>query len=157
MKLTSINLNGERVLTLNVSGIVGFAGANYRDDVMLIQGLFKYISDGLYPEALGLGGNYKVPEITGEMDADTYSAISEFQIRNAGSLLMSRFDGRIHPANYKNRSLTTGGNKRYMSITLLHIMATDAAVMQGHHDFTQGLTKLNPKLAYAIDIAVINA
>lgn len=157
MKITSINLNGERVLTVNVSGIVGFAGANHRDDVLLIQGLFQYIAAGLYPGALGLGGEYKIPEITGTMDADTYSAISEFQIKNAGSLLMSRFDGRIHPASYENRRLTTGGNKRYMSITLLHIMASDAAVMQSHHDYTQGLAALSPELAHAIDMAVINS
>lgn len=157
MKLTHIYLNGERELTLNLSGIVGFGGANRKDDVMLIQGLLNYIAKGLFPGAVGLGGSYKIPEITGEMDADTYSAIGEFQIRNAGQLLMSRFDGRIHPANYGNRQLHTGGNKRYMSITLLHIMASDAAVLQSHYDYTQGLASLNSELAQAIDMAVINS
>ena len=157
MKLTSINLNGERQLTLNISGIVGFAGANRKDDVLLIQGLFNYVAKGLHPGAVGLGGEYKIPEITGEMNADTYSAIGEFQIRNSNQLLMSHFDGRIHPANYANRHLHTGGNKRYMSITLLHIMATDAAVMQGDYEYMQGLAKLNSELATAIDMAVINS
>lgn len=156
MKLTHLYLNGHRELTLNISGIVGFGGVNHKDDVLLIQGFFNYIAKGLYPGALGLGGNYKVPGITGEMDADTYSAIGEFQIKNARNLLMNRFDGRIHPANYGNRQLHTGGNKRYMSITLLHIMATDAAVMQSDYDYMQGLAKLNSDLAYIIDMAVIN-
>lgn len=157
MKLTHINLNGEKQLTLNLSGIVGNAGANRKDDVMLIQGLFNYIAKGLYPGAVGLGGDYKIPEITGEMDADTYSAIGEFQIRNAARLLMKQFDGRIHPANYANRQLHSGGNKRYMSITLLHIMASDAAVMQSDYDYIQGLANLNPGLATYIDMAVINS
>ncbi|MEO6589996.1 MAG: hypothetical protein ABIP06_11905 [Pyrinomonadaceae bacterium] len=157
MKFTHINLNGERQLTLNLSGIVGHAGANRKDDVMLIQGFFNYIAKGLYPGAVGLDGSYKIPQITGEMDGDTYSAIGEFQIRNAGQLLMSRFDGRIHPANYANRQLNTGGGKRYMSITLLHIMASDAAMMQSDYDYVQGLTKLNSELATSIDMAVINS
>ncbi len=157
MKFTHINLNGERQLTLNLSGIVGFGGANRKDDVMLIQGFFNYIARGLYPGAVGLGGDYKIPEITGEMDGDTYSAIGEFQIRNAARLLMNRFDGRIHPANYADRQLHTGGNKRYMSITLLHIMATDAAVMQSDFDYTSGLAKLNSELATLIDMAVLNS
>lgn len=157
MKFTHLYLDGRRDLTLNISGIVGFAGANNKDDVMLIQGYFNYIAKGLYPGAVGLGSEYKIPEITGEMDAETYSAISEFQIKNAGSLLMSHFDGRIHPASYGNRKITTGGNKRYMSITLLHILASDAAVMQSHKDFIQGMAQMSPELAYSIDMAIINS
>jgi hypothetical protein len=150
-------LNGQRELTLNLSGIVGFAGANRRDDVLLIQGFFNYIANGLQPNAIGLGADHQVPRITGEMDAETFSAIGAFQIRNARNLLMTYFDGRIHPANYGNRQIHTGGNKRYMSITLLHIMATDAAVMQGHGDYTTGIANLNPDLAHIIDMAVINS
>jgi hypothetical protein len=156
MKVEKLNVDRNIVLAVNISGIVGFAGANHKDDVLLIQGLFKYIAEGLHPSAVGLGGEYKIPEITGEMDADTYSAISEFQLVNARTLLMSVFDGRFHPANYANRKLTTGGNKRYMSITYLHFLATDAAVMQSHHSYIQGLAALDPELAYVIDMAIIS-
>ncbi len=155
MKIEIINMDGERRLVVNLSGIVGFAGANRRGDVLLIQGLFNYIAGGLYPGAVGLGGEYKIPEITGLINADTYSAISEFQIQNASSLLMSHFDGRIHPANYPNRKLHSNA-KRMMSITLLHIMASDAAVMQGHSDYIKGLAALQPELAAVIDQAVIS-
>lgn len=150
-----VNINGRMESAVNISGIVGFAGMNQRDDVLFIQGLFNYIANGLYPGAVGLGGEYKVPEITGVMDTDTYSAIGEFQIRNRNSLIISRFDGRFHPANYKNRRLRS--NAKLMSITLLHLMATDAAVMQGHTDYMLGMTKLNQELAFAIDRAIINS
>ena len=154
MKIEIINFGRKQESAVNLSGIVGYAGKNDEGDVYLIQGLFKYISAGLYPGAVGLGGEYNIPEISGKMDSDTYSAISQFQVVNAGSLLMQWFDGRFHPASYKNRHIRSG-NHRYMSITLLHIMATDAAVMQGHYSYTQGLAQLDPKLAYYIDMAVI--
>lgn len=151
-----ININGKTAFGVNVKGIVGYAGANLTEDVMLIQALFNYIAKGLFPEALGLGGDYKIPEITGEIDADTYLAIGEFQIRNASRLLRRVFDGRIHPASYKNRVIRDT-KKGVMSITLLHIMATDAAVMQGHWDYREGLIKLKPELATYLDRFFIEA
>ena len=158
MKIGTVILNGEQELWLNISGIVGFAGQNRRDDVLLIQGFFNYIAMGLYPGAVGLGGLYKIPEITGEMDADTYSAISEFQIRNASQLLMGgKFDGRIHPGSFNNRHISFRNGHRNMCISLLNIMATDAGVMQGQVDFMQGLAALNQELAFAVDQAVINS
>ena len=154
--LEKINFDGRTELGVNVSGIVGYAGKNYKDDVLLIQGLFNYIAKGLNRGAIGLDGLYKIPEITGEMDGETYSAIGEFQIRNAHQLLMNSYDGRIHPANYRNRSLhSTAGH--FMSITLLHIMAIDAALMNGSNDYTRELASLNSELARVIDLAIIKS
>lgn len=144
-----ININGEQQLCVNIAKIVGFAGANLKEDVMLIQALFNYIATGLYPGAVGLGGDYKIPEITGEMDADTYSAIGEFQLRNARQLI-GKFDGRIHPASYQNRVLKDI-RKPVMCMTLLHIMATDAAVMQSDYHYRDGLIRLKPELAQYLD------
>ena len=42
--LEKINFDGRTELGVNVSGIVGYAGKNYKDDVLLIQGLFNYIA-----------------------------------------------------------------------------------------------------------------
>ena len=154
MKTTAINLDGIYQTAVNVSAIVGFGGANRRGDVMLIQGLFNYIAK-IMPDAVGLGGEYKVPEITGEMDTDTYSAISEFQIINAQSLLMKQFDGRIHPASYANRRLHTSNGKRFMCITYLHIMAMNSALFQGHLDYIQELANLNSELKRYIDMGMI--
>jgi hypothetical protein len=55
-------------------------------------------------QILGLGEDsqgftYRLPKITGVMDTDTVSTISQFQISNASSLLTgNRFDGLIEPA-----------------------------------------------------------
>ena len=154
-KLERANINGRIESAVNISGIVGHTGTNYRDDVILIQGLFNYIANGLSPQAVGLGGDYKIPEITGVMDADTYSAIGAFQISNARQLLMKTFDGRIHPASYTNRRLRS--NAKQMSIVLLHIMATDAAVMNADFDYQSGMAKFNRELAFLIDRMVIGA
>jgi hypothetical protein len=95
-KIEKINMNGAEDWALNISGIVGHPrrgdrNANRRDDVLVIQGFFNYIS----PDVLGLGGDYAVPQITGIMNNDTFSAIGAFQITNAAQLLMKVFDGRI--------------------------------------------------------------
>ncbi len=136
VSVEKINMDGRLELGVNISGIVGYAGANDKDDVLLIQGLFQYIAKGLSPGSIGLGGLYKLPEITGEMDGETYSAIGEFQIRNSHRLLKDSYNTRIHSANYRNRQLrSTAG--RFMAITLLHIMATDAALMNGSNDYTR--------------------
>lgn len=149
-KTEVININGKTQFGVNVTDIVGMTGANRREDLMLIQALFNYIAKGLGPQLLGLGGDYNIPEINGDWDADTSLAICEFQIRNAGRLLRNKFDGHIHPASYKNR-IIRGVNGRLMSITLLHQMATDAAVMQGHFEYREGLIKLKPELAKYLD------
>jgi hypothetical protein len=149
-KTEVININGKTELGVNVTDVVGMTGANRREDIMLLQALFNYIAKGLYPQVLGLGGDYNIPEISGDMDADTFLAIGEFQIRNASRLLMYKFDGHIHPASYKNRVIRDIRG-RVMSITLLHLMAKDAAVMQGHFDYREGLIKLKPELAQYLD------
>jgi hypothetical protein len=146
-----INVKGTFQSGVNVSKIVGFAGANLTEDVLLIQALFNYIADGMFPEMLGLGGDYKVPEVTGEMDADTYSAIGAFQIRNASRLLRQNFDGRIHPASYKGRVIKDVYKQPVMSITLLHIMATDAAIFRGDHSYPQALASQYSELAHYLD------
>jgi hypothetical protein len=144
-----INMNGERTLGVNIERSVGMDGANDHEDVMLIQTLFNYIAEGLSPESIGLGGEYKVPDMTGSMDGETQTAISQFQISNASSLFRKGrfFDWCVDPASYKGRSLRS--NKPVMSITLLHIMATDAALMlgDGPNVYSEALIRLQPELA----------
>ena len=75
--------------TVNLTYAVGTGARNTRADVLLIQTLFNYIVKGLGLRSAGLGGEYRVPEMSGKMDADTYSAIAEFQIKNLRELMMS--------------------------------------------------------------------
>lgn len=142
---------------VNIKKPVGHGGANLREDVLLIQVLFNYIAEGLSPSAIGLGGEYPVPEMNGIMDAETYSAIGAFQLRNLSALLISRFDGRIDPASYRNRRINLVG-KRLMSITYLHLIAPDAAVMRGTGgDYTTHLAHMNPELATYLDRSLIES
>jgi hypothetical protein len=153
-KIESAFIDGKIDRAVNVSRAVGYGMENLRDDVMLIQGLFNYIANALSPQTIGLGGVYQVPEINGVMDADTYTAIGQFQIQNSSQLLMKRFDGVIHPASYKNRRLHSIGKQ--MSIVLLHLKATDAALMSGDIDYQRGMANLNSDLARLIDWMIIN-
>jgi hypothetical protein len=143
-------INGRSQSGVNIKKTVGYAGPNLKEDVLLIQALFNYIAKGMFPEMLGLGGDYKIPEVTGEMDGETYSAIGAFQIRNAVHLLMPTFDGRIHPASYKNRNIRNSAG-RVMCMTLLHFMATDTAVMRGDYNYPQALAHEYTDLAYFLD------
>jgi hypothetical protein len=122
--------DGSSESALNVTDSVGYKGVNKPDDVMLIQAMIALIAR-LDKSWVGLDEpGYSVPAITGEIDADTYTAIGQFQIRNKDRLLISMFDGRIDPAHYKGRHLRHGMRK-LMSITMLHQMATDACVLLG--------------------------
>ncbi|HYJ90435.1 MAG TPA: hypothetical protein VEV84_03940 [Pyrinomonadaceae bacterium] len=158
--------DGSMEPTLNVQASVGYNGTNAPDDVLLIQGLIGVIAK-LDKSWVGLDeSGYAVPDVTGEMDADTYTAIGQFQIRNKDRLLMSTFDGRVDPAHYKNRHLPHALH-RMMSITLLHQMATDASVLMGiptddpgdDLSYRGALVQLNPifkgKINYARDMHVI--
>jgi len=100
---------------------------------------------------LGLEPEYDMPEINGEMDSATYSAIGQFQVRNLQYLMMKTFDGRIHPASYKNRKITLIGKPK-MTITLLHTYASDASMMSGKGlNYTQQIASMNQELAIALD------
>jgi len=145
---------------LNVTDSVGYKGANKLDDVMLIQGMIALIAR-VDKKWVGLDEpGYNVPKVTGEIDADTYTAIGQFQIRNKDQLLISMFDGRIDPARYKGRHLRHG-MRRLMSITLLHQMTTDACVLLGIPTddpsddlmYRGGLVRLNAALKNKIDYA----
>ena len=145
---------------LNVSYSVGHMGANKLEDVMLIQAMISLICQ-VERSWVGLDeAGYSVPEITGIMDADTYTAIGQFQIRNKDRLLMTMYDDRIDPAHYGHRRLPRNLH-RMMSIMLLHQMATDACVLGSFPtddrsddlSYRGGLVKLNPMLKGKIDSA----
>lgn len=157
-----INLNGYEQYGVNIKKTVGHAGANEFEDVLLIQTLFKYISDGLGPSALGLGTAYTMPDSPGEMDADTHTTIGEFQLRNWNRLLRDPQVpfGRLHPASYRsvNGEYRKIRNtlKPLMAITYLHLIATDAQVIRGDGPYPDELVKMQPKLQYFFDMALIN-
>lgn len=152
-KFDTIYLDGgDTQSAVNIHEIVGTGGVNRHDDVMLIQALFNYIGK----QSLGLGPDYNMPGVTGDMDADTYSAIGEFQMKWLSHLMIKTFDGRIHPASYKNRKLNLfGGPRPLMAITLLHVLAGDAALMNGDYSYPQTLASKHAELAKYLDSALM--
>lgn len=150
-------VDGSSDQTVNLHHSVGFKGINNPDDVMLIQALIEYISKraGMGPKTLGLGGDYKVPAVTGIMDNETYSAIGQFQIEWQRNLIIRRFDGRIDEAHYRGRKLNRG-NLQVMSITLLHELAGDAALVTSDKTYIKDIEDAYPRLAHAFDMSLFD-
>jgi len=150
-----INFDGVTETGINIRKVVGWAGADLEEDVMLLQTVFEYISTGTGPHVFGMEKPFKA-EVRGYMDLDTYHALGEFQLQNAQFLLKDTYR-RIHPASYKGRVIRNHFTSRLMTITRLHIVAQNAAMMQGSLDYTQDLLELEPRLARFIDRALIES
>lgn len=150
-----INIAGETAKRgINIRKIVGWAGADLLEDVMLIQTVFEYISKGMGPSVFNMDHHFKA-DFPGRMDLDTYYALGEFQIKHASRLLKDTYR-RIHPASYKNR-IIRNISQPVMTITLLHWFALDAAFFQGHMDYTEELLRMQPELAFYTDKALIES
>lgn len=148
---TIIHTNRGMQFGVNIDDPVGHNGKNYPNDVKLVQGMLQYINRksgriGLF--GLEPSDEYEIPTLTGSMDGATYSAISEFQIRNKAQLYMGKYaDGVIHPARYKNRHLNL--SKPLMTITLLHYICWDLAMMSGE-DYIEEIQKMSDDLDTAL-------
>lgn len=130
---------------VNINFSVGKDGDNGPADVMLIQTLFHYICHIGGKRMANVGFSLsEVPEITGRCCDKTKRAILKFQQKNVHQLL--RVDGKIEPAIYDGRNIRPG-EKRYMTMTLLHFLATEMSIMNGDSNYVQGLIKMVPRLA----------
>lgn len=84
----------------NVDGVVGAAPArNLREDVMLVQFMFKFEADGGQVQPPELLVAFKKVQVTGTCDGATIAAIrlsqERFKKRNPTTVA----DGRVSPAN----------------------------------------------------------
>lgn len=117
------DLGSMKMSHVNVTYPVGRGQRNERNDVLAIQALFKLVgySDlhaGIY---FGLSAR-DLPDVTGRIDEKTNRAILGLQRKMSSRLL--DVDGKIHPANYRNRVLKGALNgARLMVITLLNMEA----------------------------------
>ena len=153
-RIDYINTGRDRIKCINLSEAVGLGGKNRFGDVLVIQALFRHIHS--YSNTfLGLGTDFELPGLSGVLDLSTSQAINQFQITNAGHLLMNYFDGRIDPAQYKGRTLRRlGTGVPLMSITYLHLYATDASLMNGTGDYIADLEKMDVRI---LDDLIINS
>jgi|SRR6185503_34391 len=161
MKYDRIKWQDRTEPTINLSGSVGHGGANKWDDVIFIQAAFALLRKANFDN---VSTEYATPEVTGIMDNETASFITEFQIRNRSRLLFQKFvDARIDPAHYQGRTLHY--NRPLLTITLLHQTLTDAMVISGlggisdeyKTNYEPGLLKMSPKMISAFDMALINS
>ena len=148
-KIEIATLGNVKTQHANVSNVVGIGVINERNDVMLIQALFKLIGyTNIYAKRyFGLSAN-DIPELTGIFDVKTILAIWGFQ-RIMSSRLLSA-DGKIHPASYKDRVLKNALYKgsRLMAITLLNIEAVETAIQQELGDVPVAVKKIAPTIMF---------
>lgn len=146
-KKETITLYGEKFPCLNLSESVGTGGANFIDDVYLIQAMFKYIASGMSPKYIGLRSLDELPGVTGIFDIATHQTILAYQRRWRTELL--KVDGKIHAADYEGRNLRNFP-ARVMTITKLHFHLLDAALFNNDDDYMTALTRRFPKLVQFI-------
>lgn len=129
---------------VNINFSVGRGGDNGPADVMLIQTLFHYICHvgGKRMHNAGFSLS-EVPEITGKCCEKTKRAILKFQQKNAHQLL--KVDGKIEPAVYEGRNIRPG-EKRLMTMSLLHFLATEMSIMNNDSNYIQALIRMVPRL-----------
>lgn len=134
----------DRQPCVNVHFRVGIGGDNSAADVMLIQTLFHYFGhyEGRPHPKLGFPLR-EMPAITGDCDLKTNMAILNFQRANRHSL--HSVDGLIHPASYEGRNIKTG-ERRVMTITLLHFFANEMSINHPEPHYIDGLVKMVPDL-----------
>lgn len=123
-KIEIANLKGEKMNHANISELVGLGERNERNDVMLIQALFRVAgsyNNIITKELFGLEKFNDLPAVTGILDSYTIQTIWKFQRLNAHRLLS--VDGKIHPASYEKRMLKEPYKNRVMMITYLNLQA----------------------------------
>lgn len=126
-----INFSGSKTWGVNTNFIVGPGRDNGQADVMLVQALFRCITNLSLPIIKMKSGltNSDLSIVDGICGKKTSLSILKFQRANAQKLLS--VDGQIHPANYEGRVLKSDmANYFYqhkaepiMTITLLHLYA----------------------------------
>ena len=130
MKIDTITWPEHSEPAVNLSQPVGIGAPNQWGDVLLIQVLLKFVYNKRNPiEASFIWGANLDYKPQGHMDDLTKQAITNFQLFNRNKLYTTAIDGRIDVAHYQNRTINQ--NKPLMTITLLHVMASDTAWKRG--------------------------
>jgi len=139
-----ITIEGRSGDAANLHFSVGSGGDNGEADVMLIQTFFHYLAH-VNGKPMPYNGFplSELPTISGKCDDKTKFAIRRFQNRYADRLL--KVDGKIEPGKYAGRNIQSA-NDRVMTITLLHLLASEMHWHQPDAHYIWGLIRTNPKL-----------
>jgi hypothetical protein len=148
-KIDMANIPPMQVEHANISDAVGNGEKNEKNDVLLIQALFKLVgyNDRHARKFFGLAVK-DLPEATGSFDEKTRRAIWAFQYQSAHRLL--NVDGKIHPASYQNRVIKNAfkAGTRLMIITLLNIEAPEGAVINHSDAVIPAIKKIAPSIIF---------
>lgn len=143
-----ICINGIKNYGLNVFDTVGIGGQNNPGDLMIVQAMFRYLYELWHrPEYLPLASlkKYFLLEPNGLIGSKTIDAILKFQRFYSWKLIS--VDGKIHPAKYENRKISTRNGKRLMTITLLHY---ELWMAEPGLDYTVEIKRKFPNVAFWI-------
>lgn len=146
-KIEIANLKGEKLKHANISDVVGIGGRNERNDVMLLQALFRIagsFNDLIKKDLFGFEKDEVLPKVTGDLDPLTMETIWRFQRHNAHRLLS--VDGKVHPASYENRLLKEPYKRRLMMITLLNLEAAYSAKQRFKDDIAFAVKNFAPSI-----------
>jgi len=129
----------------NISEVVGEGLTNDRNDVLLIQTLFRLIGGihEVFSRAFFGLEPHEMPAISGICDKNTIKAIWKFQRHRRHRLL--NVDGVIHPGSFQNRVLTGGPEARQMMITLLNM---NAAQIGDHLNLISVIRRITPSIVF---------
>jgi hypothetical protein len=141
---------------LNIDQPVGRCQPNAKNDVKLIQAMFRKLAEWTTgpnggPLFLGLHTWNEVPDPKADdgnfEDGRTEKAIWSYQRKYARRLL--RVDGIIHPAAYQDTNIKGRFSEiRLMTITLLHDHLLDAALMRpgANETYIEAIKRTAPDL-----------
>ena len=139
-----ITIGGQTTSAVNLHFSVGSGGDNGAADVMLVQTMFHYLAHiyGKQTTYNGFSWNF-LPDITGKCDEKTLKAIRLFQQAHADRLL--KVDGLVEPAQYGGRMIVSK-DERVLTITLMHILASEKHWQHKSGHYIAHLVKTNPAL-----------
>ena len=139
-----ITIGGRSGDAANLHFSVGTGGDNGEADVMLIQTFFHYLAH-VKGKPMPYNGFpvTDLPDINGKCDNKTKGAILKFQNRYAHRVL--KVDGKIEPGKYAGRNIQSAEG-RVMTITLLHLLASEMHWYQPDANYIWGLIRTNPLL-----------
>lgn len=143
-KKDTITIGGRSHEGVNLHFSVGEGGDNGEADVMLIQTMFHYLAhvDGKPMPYNGFPPS-QLPSISGVCDSKTKLAILNFQRSHSHRLL--KIDGKIEPGKYEGRNIPSKDD-RVMTITLLHLLASEMHWHQPDAHYIWGLIRTMPSL-----------
>jgi hypothetical protein len=148
VKVDFISSNGNFYEAFNVRRPVGFGQPNLMMDVMLVQTALSYLFltdyDFFSPRTEKI-------KVSGIFDSITHFAVGDYQKTMGRELWANRFDGIIHPADYKGRNLNNlfSPSAKLMMITHLWTMVRGIVMERGQgNNPNEALKRHNPQLIF---------